>query len=124
MTQKPSSSLDPANSRIAALSRHTQSFLNESWATAWQRHLPEIARIYETSGEPAYGVKARRLFAPLRAEMTSRELQPTPRLPGSFRNSEERWGPTDDHDRRILIRQHLCAPAPTTAARVSNHSVN
>ncbi len=101
MTPTPRSALAPADSQIAALARRTQSFLDENWATAWQQHLPEIARTYEAKGEPAYGVYTRRLFAPLLAEMASHELRSTPRLPGSFRNSEERWGAPTNRERRF-----------------------
>jgi len=78
------------------------------WAIAWQQHLPEIARTYEAKGEPAYGVYTRRLFAPLLAEMASHDLRSTPRLPGSFRNSAERWGPPTNRERRFwnVITHH------------------
>ncbi len=101
MTPPPRSALAPPDSQIAALARRTQSFLDANWATAWQQHLPEIARTYEAKGEVAYGVYTRRLFAPLLAEMASHELRSTPRLLGSFRNSEERWGPPTNRERRF-----------------------
>jgi len=109
MTPTPKSALAPAESQIAGLARRTQSFLDENWAIAWQQHLPEIERTYETKGEVAYGVYTRRLFAPLLAEMASHELHSFPRLPGSFRNSEERWGPPTNRERRfwsIITHRH------------------
>ena len=109
MTPTPRSALAPADSQIAGLARRTQSFLDENWVTVWQQHLPEVARTSEAKGEPAYGVYTRRLFAPLLAEMASHDLRSTPRLPGSFRNSEERWGPPANRERRfwsVITHRH------------------
>jgi hypothetical protein len=58
--------------------------MNEHWQETWQQHLPEIKRVYQESGEPAYGVYAHKLFSPLEAELKQAGLTSEQGLPGGF----------------------------------------
>jgi uncharacterized protein DUF6022 len=75
--------------------------LRDGWEESWRTQLPEIERVWERSGDPAYGVFVRGLFRPLEEEVTAAGLACRPRLPGTLDGSEERWGPPEHRERRM-----------------------
>jgi hypothetical protein len=91
---------------IETIAAYAQQYMDEHWQETWQQHLPEIRRVYQKAGEPAYGVYARKLFSPLEAELEQAGLTCEQSLPGQFPLSREQ-GPQEKRERRFwtMIRQ-------------------
>ncbi|MDQ0115653.1 DUF6022 family protein [Paenibacillus harenae] len=83
------------------LATYCQQYMNANWENVWKQHLPETERIFAKNGDSAYGFFCIKLFHPLVAELAGAGLTPRPILPGSFVQSDERWGPPEDRERRF-----------------------
>ncbi|MBB6733907.1 DUF6022 family protein [Cohnella zeiphila] len=97
-----------------------QQSIDERWKGVWDRHLPELERIYAKGGDSAYGFFCLKLFQPLEAEMEEAGFAPGPVLPGAFPRSEEHWGPRENRERRFwsVIRQGNGKELGTLVTRV------
>ena len=78
-----------------------QDHLDDHWLSTWEEHLPKLRLVYETAGEPAYGLYSRRLFVPVRDALAGAGIGCRPALPGTFQLSEERWGSLACRERRL-----------------------
>jgi hypothetical protein len=92
---------------LETVATYVQQYVTSHWQDVWHDHQPEIERVYQHTGDPAYGLYSRRLFGPLQQELQQAGLTCEPALPGTFPLSREAWGPQEARERRFwcVLRQ-------------------
>ncbi|GIO14223.1 hypothetical protein J19TS2_37780 [Cohnella xylanilytica] len=86
---------------INLLADYARQYIEDNWQQVWERHSPELEKIYERGGDSAYGFFCLKLFQPLGEEFADAGFASRPVLPGTFPQSEEHWGPWEDRERRF-----------------------
>jgi hypothetical protein len=104
---------------VATVSTWIQHRLDHDWSVVWTSRLGELHDLFDTIGEPAYGVYNRELYRPIQKALNHEGLTCKPTLPGSFALSEEEWGAEDDRERRMwtLLIDHGAEPIGSLVTR-------
>jgi hypothetical protein len=91
---------------LATVTAWAKGRLARRWSPTWEANLEHLADLFETHGEPAYGVYNRELFRPIHRQLTEAGFPCRPVLPGTMPLSVERWGPEDHRERRMWTLVH------------------
>lgn len=76
---------------IVALGRFVNTQIVAHWQGILEREGEQLAQLFATEGDAAYGVFQKRLFAPIKRFLEAAGLKAVPGLPGDFQSSRE-WG--------------------------------
>lgn len=99
---------------IQTLADYVQNHVREQWRQVLDESREELLRLYDKSGEPAYGAYAQRLFRPIREQLEWAGFLFEPRFPGTLSTSRE-WGPPEERERWMwsVVRQERGASLGT-----------
>lgn len=84
---------------FAGLIRKTEPVLSEAWRSVLQEKHEELTRMFEASGDRAYGVWIQQFMEPVAAYIRSEGFI----IKGGFNRNDsiERWGPPEERERCI-----------------------
>lgn len=104
---------------IHRLASYIQQYIHEQWQQVLQQSQEELVRIYDKAGEAAYGTYARRLFRPVREQLSRAGFLSEPGFPGSLSTSRE-WGPLKTRERWMwcVVKPAQGAPIGTLVIRL------
>ncbi len=83
---------------IQTLADYVENHVRGQWGKVLEESQEELLRLYDKSGEPAYGAYAQSLFRPIREQLERAGFLSEPRFPGTLSTSRE-WGPAEERER-------------------------